>query len=310
MFSLSFDVVEPDAFASVAAEIAALEASTRDATGHAALGEAVWRDLHRPQPDSAGVAARDRGSRLVAYVHASRSDTFAPRHWAFGAVAAIDAPDAALTGALRAAAAHVAARGGGTLVLWWFGAGGGRDAALEACGFHVTRELYEMRVPLPLPEAVTWPPGVEVRTFEPGRDEDAWLEVNNRAFGNHPEQGGWIRATLERRMAEPWFDASLFLLAFDGQGLAGFNWLKIHEGHGRDPALGEIFVIGVDPRMQGSGLGRALAVAGLALVAARGVTTGELFVAAENTAAVRLYRSLGFTVHRTDRAYELEVAAA
>ena len=50
--------------------------------------------------------------------------------------------------------------------------------------------------------------------------------MNNRAFAGHPEQGGWPEPTLARRMAEPWFDPTLFLLAFDAEGLAGFNWLK------------------------------------------------------------------------------------
>ena len=72
--------------------------------------------------------------------------------------------------------------------------------------------------------------------------------------------------------------------------------------------MGEIFVIGVDPRSKGTGLGRALTVAGLDLIAARGVGTGLLYVAAENEAAVSLYGSVGFTVHRLDRAYERTVA--
>ena len=74
--------------------------------------------------------------------------------------------------------------------------------------------------------------------------------------------------------------------------------------------LGEIFVIGVDPEYAGKGLGRPLALAGLARLHERGLTTGSLFVAAENERALRLYRGIGFTVHRVDRAYEREVEAA
>jgi mycothiol synthase len=174
-----------------------------------------------------------------------------------------------------------------------------------------------MRVALPLDEVARWPDGINVRRFLPGTDEADWLVVNNRAFGNHPEQGGWIAATLERRMSEPWFDPDGFLLAWaDGTvagrpaGLAGFNWTKIHppdgEPGGGDAGgvgLGEIFVIGIDPEHQGTGLGRALAVAGLESLAARGVRTGLLYVDGGNAPAVGLYEALGFIVHRRDRAY-------
>jgi mycothiol synthase len=110
-------------------------------------------------------------------------------------------------------------------------------------------------------------------------------------------------------MAEAWFDPSLFLLAVDDDGIAGFNWLKQHHAHPPDPALGEIYVIGVDPRAQGTGLGRSLAIAGLQAINARGSTEGLLFVAADNTGALALYQSLGFAVHRTDRAYVRDVSA-
>ena len=44
----------------------------------------------------------------------------------------------------------------------------------------------------------------------------------------------------------------------------------------------------------------------LASLAARGIDVGMLFVDADDEAAVGLYRSLGFTTSRTDRAYGLD----
>jgi mycothiol synthase len=294
--------VPPSEFREIRDTVALIEKAASTERGYPSLNEAVWRDLDVAAPESAGFLFDD-----TAYAHIARSDNFAPRHWALGVSGGdTEARHAIVTAAL----AHVRAHGGGLVVWWVLDAGTDDDAQLGALGFHRDRDLYEMRVPLPLDASAKWPPGIEVRAFQPGRDERAWLDVNNRAFANHVEQGGWIEETLARRMGEPWFDPSLFLLAFDGDGLAGFNWLKIHEAHGRDPQLGEIFVIGVDPRMQGSGLGRALAIEGMHTVSERGVATGSLFVAAENTGALKLYESLGFTVHRVDRAYEHNVEAS
>ena len=280
--------------------IDALDAAARAADGHDALGESVWRDLDRPGPDSVGFLLDGRG-----YLHVQRSG----RQWTAGVVRVPDASDTATaTALLNPAVAHVAAHGGGRLECWVFGATDADDTAFGEAGFGLARELYEMRVPLPRPDVAPLPSGVTVRAFEPGRDDAAWLAVNNLAFAGHPDQGDWSEADLQARMAEPWFDPSLFLLAVDAAGVAGFNWLKLHEPVAPDPRLGEIYVIGVDPRAQGTGLGRSIAVAGLAAVYARGAPVGMLFCAADNTGALALYRSLGFEVHRTDRAYARDVA--
>ena len=277
--------------------------------GHESLGDAVWRDLERPvTPGSAGVLATD-DDRPVGFAYVDRSDNVSPPHWDAGVVTHPDHRGGEVERALlERTVDHVSGAGGGLVVLWVFDPDDGADRAAEQTGFRHQRDLYQQRVALPLVEVPSWPPGVEVRPFVPGRDDAAWLEVNNRAFAGHPEQGGWVEDTLQRRMAEPWFDPKGFLLAFDADGLAGFCWTKVHPATSTDPELGEIFVIGVDPSRQGTGLGRALVVGGLASLAERGVTRGMLFVDADNEGALRLYGSLGFTTSRVDRAYEREVS--
>jgi mycothiol synthase len=286
--------------------IGRLHDAAEAADGHPSLNDAVWRDLEDGRPDSAGVLATD-GETAVGYAHAARGDNVSPPHWDVGLVVH---PGHRGTGLevdlLVVAAEHIATKGGGLAVLWLLGADERDDDA--AAGFAPQRDLLQMRVALPLQEEPAWPPGIEVRSFVPGTDDDAWLHVNNRAFAGHQEQGGWTESTLQRRMAEPWFDPAGFVLAVDADGLAGFCWTKVHPpAPGDREALGEIFVIGVDPSHHGQGLGRALVVAGLATLADRGIRTGMLFVDGANTGALHLYESLGFAVYRRDRAYEREI---
>jgi mycothiol synthase len=165
-----------------------------------------------------------------------------------------------------------------------------------------------MRRSLPVGE----PYQLVTRPFRPGLDDEAWLAVNNRAFDWHPEQGGWDEATLKARQAEPWFDPKGFLLhdeEVDGQTrLAGFCWTRVHADH--DPALGEIYVVAVDPELQGRGLGRKLVLAGLDHLSSEGLGTGMLYVDAANRPAVKLYLDLGFGIDHIDRAYVADVPAA
>jgi mycothiol synthase len=183
-------------------------------------------------------------------------------------------------------------------------------------GFGPVRELWKMRLStaaadlpeaaLPdvvLPEAVL-PEGVALRAFVPGQDEDAWLAANKAAFAHHPEQGNMTRADLDARMAEPWFDPAGFLLAVDASDrFLGFHWTKVHPRHGGHPAIGEVYVVGVTPAAQGTGLGKALTVAGIRYLQDQGQHAVMLYVDADNVPAVSLYRRLGFTRWDVDVMY-------
>lgn len=281
-------------------------ALAEQAAGHPVVGDGAWRDLAAPSPATALVVAR-AGDSIVGVLHVGVSDSQTSPHETLS-VAVV--PDAA-TPDVVAALATVALedhrrRGGGPLELWVFDANRGWDNVAARLGLTPVRELQQLRVRLPVAETPRWPPGVTTRTFVAGRDETAWLSVNNRAFARDPDQGGWTAAALTRREGEPWFDPQGFLLAVEGGTLAGFCWTKRHPpAPPVEPvALGEIYVIGVDPGYQGRGLGRALAVAGLVDLHDRQDTpVGMLFVDAANDAAIALYGSLGFSLARVDRAY-------
>ncbi|MEO3786996.1 mycothiol synthase [Actinocorallia sp. B10E7] len=182
--------------------------------------------------------------------------------------------------------------------IWAHGDLPGAPQLAAGLGLAPVRTLLQMRRPLndPLP-VLRIHAGFTLRTFEP-KDAEAWLGLNRLTFAEHPEQGQWTMEDLRQRMAEPWFDPKGFFLACKGDRVVGFHWTKVHpEG------LGEVYVVGVDPSVQGVGLGRTLTLAGLHHLKSLGLETVLLYVDAGNTSAVRLYESLGFTHHRADVMY-------
>jgi mycothiol synthase len=199
----------------------------------------------------------------------------------------------ALTGEL------VAAADGHVLRLWAHGDLPAAAALARATGFDRFRALWQMRRSLrePLDHPVL-PAGLTLRTFVPGQDEDEWLGLNGRAFAKHPEQGGWTRHDLALREQEPWFDPAGFFIAERDGRMTGFHWTKVH-----DPGLGEVYVVGVDPAEQGTGLGRALTLAGLRHLRDLGLARAMLYVDEDNVPAIRMYEALGFTRARVDAMY-------
>lgn len=211
---------------------------------------------------------------------------------------------------LEAAVAVSEERGDGRLRVWAHGDLPAATRLAASLGFARVRALLQLRRPLdaPVPEPAL-PPGVTLRPFRPGADEDAWLAVNRQAFADHPEQGRWTRRDLEIREAESWFDPAGFLLAerVDPGGerrLVGFHWTKVHDSGGPDGGpIGEVYVLGVEPGGQGGGLGVALTLAGLRHLRSRGLSAVMLYVDESNPRAVHLYEKLGFTHWRTDVAF-------
>ena len=178
--------------------------------------------------------------------------------------------------------------------------GPGARAAAEGSGFTCTRQLLELRRSLPLDEGATVP----VRPFRPGRDDAAWLSVNNRAFAWHPEQGGWDADRLRRELAQPWVDLDGFVVHETDGHLDAFCWTKVHPADADGPERGEIYVVAADPDAQGRGLGRQLVLAGLDRLADAGVGTATLWVEDDNVPALALYERLGFTEHTRAQIFE------
>ena len=174
------------------------------------------------------------------------------------------------------------------------------DNLLNSIGFSSYRDLWQMRCKFP-PNGE----GIPTRPFICGVDDEAFLEVNSRAFSWHPEQGSLDLSKLNDLFKEEWFDDEGFLLLEVENRLAGFCWTKVH--HQSDLTVGEIFAIAVDPDFHGRGFGKPLTISGLNYLANVGADLGMLYVEADNKPAIRIYEDIGFTHFSTNRAYRNSV---
>jgi mycothiol synthase len=296
-----FQVVRHALDARTVAAVQALAAEAGAADGHPAFDEQRLRQVTGGHADGflAALAWNSAATGLAAYVQAVQG----PGGWDVEHVVAPAHRDRSTEALdrrmLRAVLDGLGAEDGTAgPTLWAHHATEADDRVAAGLGLRPVRELRQLRRPLPADE----PWSLTTRPFVVGQDEVAWLDVNNRAFRHHPEQGRWLLSDLAEREQASWFDPAGFLLHEQGGRLAGFCWTKVHADS--EPPMGEIYVIGVDPDAQHQGLGRSLVLAGLDhLARQRGMQVGMLYVEATNVPALRLYERLGFTVHHVDRAY-------
>ena len=181
--------------------------------------------------------------------------------------------------------------------VWAFGTHAPARAFAAARGLAAVRGLTMMERALADEPAPTVPAGIALRGFTDA-DADAFLAVNAAAFVHHPEQGHFSAADLAARQAEDWWEPEGLILAVEGDDVRGFHWTKRH-----DATTGEVYVLGVDPRAAGKGLGKVLLQAGLSRLADGGATRVILYVEADNEPALALYRRAGFTTVHTDTLY-------
>jgi mycothiol synthase len=269
----------------------------------APVGEQVLRELTHRRTEHLVVIGHhpSGGERVIGYLNLSpgQQDSFAMAELVVHPQTRRRGIGAEM---IRAALSKTAGRNR----FWAHGTLEAARATASALGLVPVRELIQMRRSL---HGITEPPvpvGIRIRTYAGPADDAELLRVNNAAFAQHPEQGGWTATDLAERRAEKWFDPDGLFLAFDEQTdvLLGFHWTKVHPDK---PGLGEVYVIGVDPSAQGNGLGVLLTSVGVAFLARQLAAAAEptvmLYVESDNTAAVRTYRRLGFTQHSVDTAY-------
>lgn len=155
----------------------------------------------------------------------------------------------------------------------------GMDRVWDEAGFAPFRELLLMERDLSFP---TEPP---IHPIEPGEDDDweAALEIDRRAFD--PEWRIGRHGLEDARDATP---TTAFLVSRAEDEVTGFSIVGISS------VTGYLQRIAVDPRVQGTGLGRSLLRASVEWVGRRQAQTLLLNTQRDNRGAARLYRSERF----------------
>ncbi len=171
-------------------------------------------------------------------------------------------------------------------------------AAARRLGYREIRAVSRMTGPIPT-VTTSEGPSMPIGTMK-SLDGPGILDVNNRAFRGHPEQGSMTEEDLASLIGQSWFESDGVLVARDGERIVGFCITKYEDGH-----FGEIVVIAVDPAAQHTGVGRDLIRSGLDVLKRRGARKVSVWVDTSNDAATRLYETLGLVEDFRTREFAL-----
>jgi mycothiol synthase len=173
-------------------------------------------------------------------------------------------------------------------------------------GYAPVRYYWRMEIKLQeAPAKIYFPAGIELRPFIKDKHAVAVWQADNEAFRDH---WGSHDQTYDEwshgKFNHPSFDPTLWMIAWDGNEIAGFSQNRLRKG------IGWIGTIAVRRPWRGNGLGIALLRHSFCEFYKRGMTTIGLGVDSANlTGATRLYQRAGMVVAGEFAMYEKELRA-
>lgn len=186
----------------------------------------------------------------------------------------------------------------------------GHIALLEGAGFSPIRYFFLMRRPtLDDLAPVVLPDGLEIRPVTADQHRRIW-EAEGEAFRDHWQSREPTEADFEVTFRREELDTSLWVVAWDGDEVAGVvqTWIWTDENTRLGVARGWLEHISVRRPWRRRGLGRAITAEALHRLRAAGMREAMLGVDAENpTGALGLYEGLGFEVHQRSTAFRLDL---
>jgi mycothiol synthase len=179
-------------------------------------------------------------------------------------------------------------------------AGRPAEALLRASGYEVERWFFDMVRPTlddvveaPLPE------GLELRPVTAEQHATVW-RANREAFRDHWGGSDESLDAMHRLLDDPDTDTDLWLVAWDGDEVAGGIWNGIRRAENEQLGMrrGWLDSVFTGRAWRKRGLARSLIGRSLLLLKERGMTSAALGVDADNAnGALGMYEAAGFAVH-------------